>query len=68
MLSEENKEMEELLSKTSRACRLLCVLMKITFALLCVWWLITSSAMVASLLGFNVVKVSQAITVESFIL
>ena len=60
--------MEESLVTANRACRLLCMLVKAILALLGVWWLASSCLMIAAFLGFNVVKVSQAITVESFIL
>lgn len=54
MLGNEAQETERSLAKTNKTCKLICILIKIVFGLLCAWWLISISAMVCSLLNLEI--------------
>lgn len=47
---DDRSQTERSLTKTNRACRFISGLMKVIFALMCIWWLISVGVMCGSLL------------------
>lgn len=68
MPNEESSKTEESLSKVNKVCRFISLIMKIVFALICIWWIFAAGLMGASLVNPDAFDSVENVSISGLLL